>query len=78
MIACAKALMVAGAATIDAVITHALFPEQLRRDMAASGIRSVRSTHSVPHVTNAIALDDLFVGALRGEMTSTTLPEPSR
>ena len=30
MIACAKALMVAGATTIDAVITHALFPEQLR------------------------------------------------
>jgi len=78
MIACANALTVAGATTIDAVITHALFPEQLGRDMAASGIRSVRSTHSVPHATNAIALDDLFVGALRSEMTFTTLAEPSR
>jgi ribose-phosphate pyrophosphokinase len=78
MISCAKALMVAGTTTIDAVITHALFPEQLGREMAASGIRSVRSTHSVPHATNAIALDDLFVGALRSEMAFTSLPEPSR
>jgi ribose-phosphate pyrophosphokinase len=78
MIACARALTVAGATTIDAVITHALFPEQFGRDMTCAGIRSVRSTHSVPHATNAIALDDLFVGALRNEMALTTFPEHSR
>jgi ribose-phosphate pyrophosphokinase len=41
--------------------------------MAASGIRSIRSTQSVPHFTNAIALDELFVEALNGE-----LAEPSQ
>ncbi len=29
MIACAKALMAAGATTIDAIVTHALFPPEL-------------------------------------------------
>lgn len=74
MIACAKALTAAGATTIDAVVTHALFPEQLGRDMIASGIRSIRSTHSVPHSTNAIVLDDLFVDALENEMLRAEIP----
>jgi ribose-phosphate pyrophosphokinase len=68
MIACAKALIAAGATAIDAVVTHALFPEALCGEMASSGIRSIRSTYSVPHSTNAIALDELFVDALKDEM----------
>jgi ribose-phosphate pyrophosphokinase len=75
MIACAKALRSAGATMIDAVVTHALFPESLCRDMALAGICSIRSTHSVPHVTNAISLDDLFVDALQDEMKSAFVPE---
>jgi ribose-phosphate pyrophosphokinase len=78
MIACAKALSSAGATVIDAVVTHALFPEALCRDMASAGVRSIRSTHSVPHSTNAIPLDDLFVNALRGELKLSTIPETSR
>ena len=78
MIACAKALGSAGATMIDAVVTHALFPEELCRDMALSGIRSIRSTHSVPHSTNAIALDELFVNALQGEIEFATSPETFR
>jgi ribose-phosphate pyrophosphokinase len=69
MIACAKALCSAGATTIDAIVTHALFPAALCHDIALAGIRSIRSTHSVPHSTNAIILDDLYVAALRNEMT---------
>jgi ribose-phosphate pyrophosphokinase len=68
IIACARALAAAGATMVDAVVTHALFPEALCRDMAAAGIRSVRSTDSVPHSTNTIALDDLFADALRDEI----------
>lgn len=68
MIACARALSAAGATTIDAVVTHALFPEALWGEMASSGIRSIRSTNSVPHSTNAIVLDELFVDALKDEM----------
>jgi ribose-phosphate pyrophosphokinase len=78
MIACARALAAAGATTIDAVVTHALFPEQLCFELAFSGIRSIRSTHSVPHSTNAIVLDDLFVEALQGEMLRPEFPEISR
>jgi ribose-phosphate pyrophosphokinase len=77
MIACAKALTSAGATTINAVVTHALFPEELCRDMFLSGIRSIRSTNSVPHSTNAIPLDDLFVDALQGEMQFAAGPETS-
>jgi ribose-phosphate pyrophosphokinase len=78
MIASAKAIVAAGATGIDAIVTHALFPEQLLREMILSGIRSIRSTHSVPHATNAITLDDLFVTALQSEIAHAELPELSR
>jgi ribose-phosphate pyrophosphokinase len=68
IIACAKALTAAGATAVDAVVTHALFPESVCDEMISSGIRSIRSTRSVPHVTNAIVLDELFADALRGEL----------
>ncbi len=68
IVACAKALAAAGATSIDAVVTHALFPDDIYREMLGSGIRSIRSTHSVPHFTNAIALDEILADALRSEM----------
>ena len=33
-----------------------------------AGIRSVRSTHTVPHPTNAIRLDGILAAALRAEI----------
>lgn len=69
LITCAKIVMAAGAKRIEAVVTHALFSAELANDFAAAGIRSIRSTYSVPHPTNAIGLDDVFVAALRSEMT---------
>ena len=66
-VTCAKALIAAGAAPIDCVVTHALFPPAMMRDFERAGIRSVRSTTSVPHPTNAIALDRLLASALRKE-----------
>jgi ribose-phosphate pyrophosphokinase len=75
LIACAKALKAMGAAAIDAVITHALFPPEMAREFADAGIRSIRSTSSVPHPTNAIPLDDIFAAALHGEMNNSDMPE---
>jgi ribose-phosphate pyrophosphokinase len=72
IIACAKALTAAGVTAIDAVVTHALFPGEICKEMLASGIRSVRSTRSVPHFTNAIALDGLFADALKSETAEMT------
>jgi ribose-phosphate pyrophosphokinase len=72
MIACARALTAAGATVIDAVVTHALFPEAVCQQMTASGIRSIRSTCSVPHSTNAIPLGDLFADTLKGELAEAS------
>ncbi len=72
IIACAKALTAAGATAIDAVVTHALFPEAACKQMTSSGIGSIRSTHSVPHFTNAIMLDELFTDALKGELAEAS------
>jgi ribose-phosphate pyrophosphokinase len=65
--ACAKALQSAGATSVDAVVTHALFPPEVVGALFAAGIRSVNSTDSVPHPTNAIALDGVLAEALRKE-----------
>jgi len=71
LIACTKALAAAGAKTIDAIITHALFPPEMTRAFMQAGLRSIRSTHSVPHPTNAIALDEILGLALRNEIGGT-------
>lgn len=68
LIACAKALAAAGATTVDAIIVHALFAPELTGEFLRAGIRSVRSTDSVPHPTNAIALDKIMAEAVRTEV----------
>lgn len=68
MTSCARAVIAAGAILVDAIVTHALFPKQLMEDFNKSGIRTLRSTTSVPHFTNAIALDRLLADALRPEL----------
>jgi ribose-phosphate pyrophosphokinase len=66
---CAKAVEAAGATVIDAVITHALFPPELVGKLFDAGIRSVKSTDSVPHPTNAIMLDEILARALADEIS---------
>jgi ribose-phosphate pyrophosphokinase len=68
LMTCAQALVAAGASHIDAIVTHALFPPELTRDFSRAGIRSIRSTNSVPHPSNAIALDAVLADALRREV----------
>lgn len=65
---CARALAAAGASEVDAVITHALFPPEVMQNLRRAGIRSVRSTSSVPHPSNAIALDEVLTVALSQEV----------
>lgn len=67
LIACARALAAAGATRIEAVVTHALFPPAALDDFRRAGLSAIHSTDSVPHPTNAIALDSILAGALRGE-----------
>jgi ribose-phosphate pyrophosphokinase len=70
LMTCAKVLHAAGATTVDAVVTHALFAPELVRTLFEAGIRSVKSTDSVPHSTNAIALDGVLADALRKEIAA--------
>jgi ribose-phosphate pyrophosphokinase len=60
----------AGATTVDAIVTHALFPPELMQVFFEAGIRSVKSSDSVPHPTNAIALDAILAEALRKELAA--------
>ncbi len=76
--ACARALLAAGCKAIDAVVTHALFPPEMIRKFHEVGIRSIRSTTSVPHPSNAIALDEVLGKALLSECGLTELPRPPR
>jgi ribose-phosphate pyrophosphokinase len=73
--AAAKALKAVGATAIDAIVTHALFPPEMAAAFAAAGIRSIRSTDSVLHPTNAVALDEILAAALRRELNATAAPE---
>ena len=67
---CARAAIAAGAISVDAIVTHALFPKQLMADFTKSGIRTVRSTTSVPNFTNAIALDQLLSNASQSKLVA--------
>jgi ribose-phosphate pyrophosphokinase len=69
LMTCAGALIAAGAGNIDAIVTHALFPPELVAELRRVGIRSIRSTSSVPHPTNAIALDAILADALHREVS---------
>ncbi|MFB6462350.1 ribose-phosphate pyrophosphokinase [Bradyrhizobium tunisiense] len=75
LMATAKALTAMGATAVDAIVTHALFPAGMIAAFAEAGIRSVRSTDSVPHPTNAIALDEILAATLRSELPTAHLPE---
>jgi len=77
MMSCARAVIAACAVSVDAIVTHALFPKQLMENFIKSGIRTVRSTTSVPHFTNAIALDRLLADALRPELIAARNKEKS-
>jgi ribose-phosphate pyrophosphokinase len=67
---CVRALRAAGVSSVDAVVTHALFPPETMDEFARAGIRSVRSTTSVPHPSNAIRLDAVLADALRREIVA--------
>lgn len=74
LLACARTLAVAGARSVDAVVTHALFAPELSSAFREAGLGSIRSTDSVSHPSNAIELDPIFAEALRQELTGAPLP----
>jgi len=68
LIACARAATAAGAASIDAAVTHALYDPSQAETFRRAGIRTIHSSTTVPHPTNRFALDALLAEALRREL----------
>jgi ribose-phosphate pyrophosphokinase len=63
--AAARLLRDAGAASIDAAVTHALFTPQAMELMRSSGVGAVWSTDCVTHASNAVSMAGLLADALR-------------
>jgi len=64
--AAARALRLAGPATVDAVVIHAIFAPGALARCRAAGIRRVLSSDTIPHPTNAIPVAPLLARALGG------------
>jgi len=62
--ATARLLKAAGVASIDILVTHALFVDGARERLAEAGIGSIWSTDSVPDPSNCIRLDELLAPAV--------------
>ncbi len=63
--AAAAALLAAGAASVDVVVTHALFVGDAIETMRAAGVREIWSSDAIAHPSNRIALAPLLAAALR-------------
>jgi ribose-phosphate pyrophosphokinase len=63
-LACAaEALYAQGAAEVHALVTHALFAGDAEAQLRAVGVRSLHSTDSIAHASNAISLSALLARA---------------
>jgi ribose-phosphate pyrophosphokinase len=63
--AAAKALREAGAARIDALVTHALFVGDALATLESAGVTEIWSSDSIAHETNALALAPALAKAIR-------------
>lgn len=63
--AAARGVLAQGAASVDAVVTHAIFAGDAVAGVQAAGVRRLWSTDSVPHASNAISVVPLLAAALR-------------
>lgn len=66
--ACARALVEAGAAHVEAAVAHALCSDADLAALEAAGVARLRSTDSVVHPTNAATLAPLLAEALAREV----------
>jgi ribose-phosphate pyrophosphokinase len=60
----AAVLRAMGAATVEALVTHALFNDEAAVALRAAGVARVRSCDGIVHPTNAIALAPLLARAV--------------
>ncbi|HEX5639084.1 MAG TPA: ribose-phosphate diphosphokinase [Burkholderiaceae bacterium] len=65
LLQCARKAVAAGAARVDAAVTHALLDAAAFAQLSAAGVAEVISTDTVPHSTNRISVVDLVARALK-------------
>jgi ribose-phosphate pyrophosphokinase len=65
LLAAARGVLSRGAASVDAVVTHALFEHGAVEQLHAAGVRHLWSTDCVPHASNAVSVVPLLAAALR-------------
>jgi ribose-phosphate pyrophosphokinase len=66
LVAAARGALSHGAASVDVVVTHALFVGDAVEQVHAAGVRHVWSTDCVPHASNAVSVVPLLAAALQG------------
>lgn len=66
LIAAARGALAQGAASVDVVVTHALFIGSALDDVRAAGVRHVWSSDCVLHPSNAVSVVPLLAQALAG------------
>lgn len=54
-----------GVASIDTLVTHALYDDSTARHLRKTGIGHIWSTDSIPHASNTLHLDQLLADAVR-------------
>ncbi|MBP6853695.1 MAG: ribose-phosphate diphosphokinase [Rhodoferax sp.] len=74
--AAARLLQAAGAGSIDAAVTHALFTPQALDMLRASGVGEVWSTDCINHPSNAVAMAPMLAQALRDISAGSTPGRP--
>lgn len=65
LVAAARLVLDAGAASVEVAVTHALFVGDALAGLRAAGVSGIWSTDTVPHPTNAIRVVPLLAQALR-------------
>jgi ribose-phosphate pyrophosphokinase len=65
LVAAARGALAQGAASVDVVVTHALFVGDALAQAHAAGVRHVWSSDCVPHPSNVVSVVPLLVQALR-------------
>jgi ribose-phosphate pyrophosphokinase len=67
LVAAARGALAQGAATVDVVVTHALFVGDALQRVHEAGVRQVWSSDCVPHPSNAVSVVPLLARALQGQ-----------
>jgi ribose-phosphate pyrophosphokinase len=65
LVAAARGALSRGAASVDVVVTHALFVGDAVEQVHAAGVRRIWSSDCVPHASNAVSVVPLLAAALR-------------